>query len=259
VRIARIIDRLDGSATRRFMDDPDIRPMTMTPSACATMIDTPLRRAAAVLLCAAALLTHASPTLAIEEPAHTVVERDGRIELRDYAPTIVAETVVDGDLSSASNRGFRAIAAYIFGANRSVRAAGSEKIEMTAPVAVESASEKIAMTAPVSAERQGGDALSGEGTWTIRFTMPASYTLATLPRPNDASVTLREVPGGRYAVLVFSGFTGEDKVRANTAELLAWMGTKGFKPAGAPQLARYDPPWQLPFMRRNEIVVPVAR
>ena len=234
--------------------------MPMTPSAPCTMIDPSLRRAAAVLLCAATLFTHASPTLAIEEPAHTVVERDGRIELRDYAPTIVAETVVEGDLSSASNRGFRAIAAYIFGANRSVRAAGSEKIEMTAPVAVEPASEKIAMTAPVSAERQGSDALlSGEGRWTIRFTMPASYTLATLPRPDDASVVLREVPGGRHAVLVFSGFTGEDKVRANTAELLAWMGTKGLKAGGPPQLARYDPPWRLPFMRRNEIVVPVAR
>lgn len=218
-----------------------------------------LRRNAAVLLCSALIALPPGAAMAIEEPAHTVVERDGRIELRDYAPTIVAETVVEGDLSSASNRGFRAIAAYIFGANRSVRATGSEKIEMTAPVAVESASEKIAMTAPVSAQRQGGDALSGEGTWTIRFTMPASYTLATLPRPDDASVVLREVPGGRRAVLVFSGFTGEDKVRANTAELLAWMATKGFKPAGPPQLARYDPPWQLPFMRRNEIVVPVAR
>ena len=203
-----------------------------------------LRRPLAALLCAAALVLPTGAAMAIEEPAHTVVERDGRIELRDYAPTIVAETVVDGDLSGASNRGFRTIAAYIFGANRSVGASGSEK---------------IAMTAPVSAERQGSDALSGEGRWTIRFTMPASYTLATLPRPENAAVVLREVPGGRHAVLVFSGFTGEDKVRANTAELLAWMAGKGMKPAGPPQLARYDPPWQLPFMRRNEIVVPVAR
>ena len=218
-----------------------------------------LRRPLAALLCAAALVLPTGAAMAIEEPAHTVVERDGRIELRDYAPTIVAETVVDGDLSGASNRGFRTIAAYIFGANRSVGASGSEKIEMTAPVGIEPASEKIAMTAPVSAERQGSDALSGEGRWTIRFTMPASYTLATLPRPENAAVVLREVPGGRHAVLVFSGFTGEDKVRANTAELLAWMAGKGMKPAGPPQLARYDPPWQLPFMRRNEIVVPVAR
>lgn len=218
-----------------------------------------LRRSAALLLCSAALALPSGAAMAIEEPAFTVVERDGRIELREYAPSIVAETVVDGDLSSASNRGFRVIAAYIFGANRSVRADGAEKIEMTAPVAVEPASEKVAMTAPVTVEPQGSEALAGTGRWRIRFTMPASYTLATLPRPDDTAVTLREVPSGRRAVLVFSGFSGEGKVRDNTAELLAWMGSKGLKPAGPPQLARYDPPWQLPFMRRNEVMVPVGR
>jgi hypothetical protein len=145
------------------------------------------------------------------------------------------------------NKAFRPLFNYISGANRS-----KGKIAMTAPVAQQREGEKIAMTAPVGQRRV-------QESWAVSFMMPASYTLATLPRPNDASVTLREVPGGRHAVLVFSGFTGEDKVRANTAELLAWMGTKGFKPAGPPQLARYDPPWQLPFMRRNEIVVPVAR
>lgn len=200
--------------------------------------------------------------MAIEEPAYEVIDRAGRIELRQYAPYVIAETVVDGELDTASNKGFRLLAGYIFGNNVSVTGAdGPQKIEMTAPVVAEPASEKIAMTAPVTVEPQGGpevDALSKATRWRIQFSMPRQYTLATLPRPKDPAVTLREVPGRRHAVLTFSGFAGEAKVRAATEELLAWAASKGLKVVGTPQLARYDPPWRLPFWRRNEVMVEVA-
>ncbi len=224
-------------------------------------MDAARRTALRGALALAAMLT-GGPTMAIEEPAFTVVESAGRIEVRDYAPFIVAETEVEGDLSTASNRGFRAIAGYIFGANRSTRGAdGAERIAMTAPVTAEPASEKIAMTAPVTVEPQdagAADALAQARRWRIHFVMPRQYTMATLPRPLDPAVTLREVPGGRWAVLVFSGLAGESKVRDNTAELLAWVAARGLQPAGAPQLARYDPPWTLPFLRRNEVLVPLV-
>lgn len=211
--------------------------------------------------------------MAIEEPAYRVVETSGRIELREYAPFVVAETVVDGELSTASNRGFRAIAGYIFGGNRSVRG-DAEKIAMTAPVVVEplpdagapaparAPSERIAMTAPVTVEPQGVsgvDALATGARWRVHFVMPATYTLASLPRPDDPAVVLREVPAERRAVLKFSGFAGEAALRETTAELLAWVDGKGLVVLGAPQLARYDPPWTLPFLRRNEVTVKVAQ
>jgi hypothetical protein len=203
--------------------------------------------------------------MAIEEPAFETLEKIDNIEIRQYRPVIVAETFVDGDMGSASNKGFRLIADYIFGNNLSARASGgkaSEKIAMTAPVAVEPAprSEKISMTAPVSVEPQGdsvGGAMRGKR-WRVQFTMPGEYSMATLPKPVNPAVTLREVPGKRYAVLVFSGFAGEEKVQEKTDALLAWLKAKKRRAIGTPQLARYNPPWTLPFLRRNEILVEVA-
>ena len=217
-----------------------------------------LRTISAALLLAAATLISTESAMAVEEPAFDVLERDDRIELRAYAPLVVAETLVDGDLSTASSRGFRAIASYIFGANRSVRGAeGSEKIAMTAPVVVEPASQRIAMTAPVTVEPQGSAALTDANRWRVQFVMPKGSQLATLPRPDDPAVTLREVPGAQRAVLRFSGFAGEDKVSALTTELRAWIGARALTEVGAPQLARYDPPWTLPFLRRNEVMIEV--
>ena len=203
--------------------------------------------------------------MAIEEPAFETLEKVEQIEIRQYRPVIVAETFVDGDMSSASNSGFRLIADYIFGNNLSVRGsvgAPSEKIAMTAPVSIEPAasSEKIAMTAPVGIEPLGiseGGMMQGKR-WRVQFTMPGEYSMATLPKPRNPAVNLRAVPGKRYAVLVFSGFAGEDKVQQKTDELLAWLKAKGVKAIAAPQLARYDPPWTLPFLRRNEILLEVA-
>ena len=203
--------------------------------------------------------------MAIEEPAFERLEKVENIEIRQYRPVIVAETFVDGDMGSASNDGFRLIADYIFGNNLSMRGAGgkpSEKIAMTAPVSVEpiARSEKIAMTAPVNVEPQG-DSVGGvmhSKRWRVQFSMPGEYSMATLPKPLNPAVTLREVPGKRYAVLVFSGFAGEEKVQQKTDELLVWLKGKDRRAIATPQLARYNPPWTLPFLRRNEILVEVA-
>lgn len=97
--------------------------------------------------------------------------------------------------------------------------------------------------------------MSESGRWRVHFVMPAAYTMATLPRPNDPSVSLREVPGKQVAVLRFSGFAGTQKVQREAAVLLQWMRAQGLKPTGPAQLARYDPPWTLPFMRRNEVMI----
>lgn len=186
--------------------------------------------------------------MAIEEPKYTVKAKSGVFELRTYTPMIVAETLVSGSLDKASNAGFRMIADYIFGNNTS-HAGGKEKISMTAPVTMEPKSEKISMTAPVSIEQK-------DGQWRVHFVMPGEYTLDTLPKPNNPAVNLREVPASNYAVIRFSGFTGEDKIAKKTAELFAWLDSKGITPIGKPRLARYNPPWTLPFFRRNEIMVP---
>jgi hypothetical protein len=197
----------------------------------------------------------ASTALAIEEPKYIVLEKSEPFELRSYAPRIVAEVKVEGDLDAASSQGFRLIAAYIFGKNQV-----SEKMAMTAPVGIESSdqnkSAKIAMTVPVAIE--GGKSFEdASNQWTVSFVMPSEYTLATLPKPLNSEVKIRVVPAEKRAVITFSGFNSAEKAQAKTQLLQDWIKTKNLKTTGDPQFARYNPPWSLPFMRRNEILIQV--
>jgi len=189
--------------------------------------------------------------MATEEPKFEIITKDGDFELRQYAPMVVAETLVSGSQDEASSRGFRVIAGYIFGDNKRA-GAGAEKIAMTAPVLLEkqSAAQKIDMTAPVTMDKVGDR-------WRVHFVMPSQYKMADLPTPNNSAVTLREIPASKYAAIRFSGFAGEEKVAAKTKELTEWVIARGNAAINAPQLARYDPPWMLPFMRRNEVLVEV--
>lgn len=186
--------------------------------------------------------------MAIEEPAFELLEQAGAFQLRFYAPRIVAETMVDGTLAQASSAGFRRIARYLFGDNRGEAAAPPlAKAGTTAP-ALDGDRQKIAMTAPVAIERLGGR-------WRMQFVMPRRYTLATLPRPRHPGVTLRERQAQHTAVLVFTGFARSHTVDAHTRMLFDWLAQRGLEPVAAPQLARYNPPWTLPFLRRNEILI----
>ena len=195
------------------------------------------------------LASAAEVAMATEEPKHRVLEKRDGFEVRLYEPQVVAETIVEGEFGSGGNEGFRRIAGYIFGGND-----GGRKIAMTAPVAQARPGTrdgmKMAMTAPVAQEK------TGEG-WTVAFTMPSGQTMATLPRPNDARVTLREVPARRVAAATFSGTWGAGRFDTVARELLGKLASAGFAPAGPPVYARYDPPWTLWFLRKNEVLVPL--
>ena len=184
--------------------------------------------------------------MAVEEPAFRSILHDGVFEVRDYPALVVAEVTVSGDQKEAASRGFRLLAGYIFGGNKS-----RQSIAMTAPVAQAPTSEKIAMTAPVTQIQSAGE-------WVVRFTMPSAYSMATLPEPNDPKVHLRVLPPTRFAVLQFSGLARKDDVAAKTAELEKLAGTHHLRATGPASLAQYDPPWTLWFMRRNEVMLPVA-
>jgi hypothetical protein len=209
----------------------------------------------------AALLLITGPAMAIEEPTFEVVRKEGAMEIRKYAPFIVAQTWVQGDMDEASSRGFRLIADYIFGNNVAVGERTAAKIAMTAPVtmAPEAASQKIAMTAPVTMAPQAAASAPGAAQrWRVHFVMPRQYTLASLPKPNNPEVQLEEVPTKWFAVLRYSGLNTNARVQQRNEEALAWVQAQKLTPLGAPQLARYDPPWTLPPFRRNEILVEIA-
>ena len=180
-----------------------------------------------------------------EEASYEVVRTDGSFEIRDYARIVVAETRVDGERSDTENRAFFRLFDFIQGEN-----AASQKIEMTAPVFQESTGEKIAMTAPVL---QSKDA---EG-WTMSFVLPAGFTLENAPQPTNENVVLREVAETRFASIRFSGLRSASTVEEKTASLRAWIAEQGLTEVSPARIAAYDPPFTLPFLRRNEVLIEV--
>lgn len=192
------------------------------------------------------LLTGATTAMATEEAPYTVLKSDDIFELREYPPQILAEIIVDGDLEEAGNKAFRPLFRYISGDNRS-----RSTIAMTAPVSQEQQGEKISMTAPVSQQ-------AAEGKWAVSFMMPASYTMETLPVPDDPKITLRQVPARRVAAVRYSGFWSEEKYLLNKEKLEAWIQKNRFTVGGEPVWARYNPPFTLWFLRRNEILIPIT-
>jgi hypothetical protein len=177
----------------------------------------------------------------VKEPTYSLQQRDGDFEVRTYGPRVVAETVVQGQWGESGNEGFRRLAGYIFG-----KSTTRAKIAMTAPVGQREETRKIAMTAPVG-QRAGGDG------WVVSFTMPEGETLDSLPQPIDSSVVLRELPATRFAVVRFSGRWSDKKMLERTEALRAWAKSRGLLVVGEPEVNRYDPPWTLWFLRRNEV------
>jgi hypothetical protein len=199
------------------------------------------------LLLALGVFFSGGNAMATEEPAHTVSIKEESFEVRDYPALIAAEVTVSGTRSDAVSSGFKLLAGYIFGGN-----GRQQRIAMTAPVLQEnSTGVAIPMTAPVTQTAQGNQ-------WTIRFMMPAAYTLESLPAPDNPQVRLRMLPASRVAVVTFSGLAGEDSIVQKTAELDAFVARRQLSATGPATLARYDPPWTPWFMRRNELMLPLA-
>ena len=184
--------------------------------------------------------------MAIEEPKYSVSSHEGAIEIRVYQAAVAAEVTVAGGQKEAAGKGFRLLTGYIFGGNTR-----HQSIAMTAPVAQKPISEKIAMTAPVTQT-------AADGAWVVRFTMPSSYSLATLPEPKDPRVKLRQIAPARFAVIRFSGLANPDSVAANTAQLVTFIKTHQLHSIGPASLAQYNPPWTLWFLRRNEVMIELA-
>ena len=165
---------------------------------------------------------------AIEEPAYSVEKawEAEQIEIRRYAPRVMAVTTMQGN----EDDGFRVLAGYIFGGNAT--------------------EQKIAMTAPVQQSMSGNAEMA--------FMMPAEYSLEDLPEPDDERVGFEVAPAYTAAVIRFSGWASADKADEHWQRLRQFLIAEEIDIAGEPTLNQYNPPWTLPFLRRNEIIVPVA-
>jgi hypothetical protein len=184
-------------------------------------------------------------SVGIEKAKYKIIERTGKFEIRQYQAQIVAETIVDSGFDDAGNVAFGRLYNYISGNNRS-----KESIAMTAPVSQKADSEKISMTAPVNQQKSGGK-------WSVSFLMPSKYTMETIPEPLDSNVTLREVPPRKIAAVRYSGTWSRKRYEQKKSNLEQFIADKGLKIIGEAIFARYDPPFQLWFLRRNEVLIPI--
>lgn len=186
--------------------------------------------------------------MATEEPEFTLISQENAIEVREYKPKIIARVEVEGDFDDASSKGFKLLADYIFGNN--LLNGESQKISMTAPVEMTPLAEDIVMTSAI---------MKGEANhkWQVNFVMPKEYTLDTLPRPNNEQVKIIEIPKEKYAVIVFSGLVRDSSYTEKAQLLNDFIMTNNMTQLEAIKIARYNPPWTLPFFRRNELMVKI--
>ena len=183
-----------------------------------------------------------------EQQEYRVLKSRGVVELREYAPCVVADVVTSGSAEQAGSAAFRPLFEYISGANR-----GAEPLEMTAPVIQQPTSERLAMTAPVIQEASGADE------WIVSFVLPGGRSVSEYPIPTNSRVSLRAVPGETAAAIRWSGRWTPSNIARRSEELRRVMAEAGWQESGEPRWARFDPPWKPPFARRNEIVIPVRR
>ena len=180
----------------------------------------------------------------VEKPDYKVIQSEQNIEIRQYEPMIIAEVEVDGKREDAIGDGFRLLADYIFG-NNTVQ----QVISMTAPVQ-QKENQKIAMTAPVQQQSTGKS-------WRMSFVMPSKYSMDSLPVPNNNRVRLKEILTKKFVVIEFSGTNSNENVTEHENQLMNYIEANQIKINGSPIYAFYNPPWSLPFLRRNEVMIEI--
>lgn len=206
---------------------------------------------ACVALFAALLLTGCSVfgKSTVEIAPYEVVEKDGPIEVRHYDELLLVTTPMPGGMGGDRGAAFGRLFDYISGSN-----VASSKISMTAPVFMQEPGEgeEVAMTAPVLMDDSGPRP-------SMSFVLPSSYTLDSAPRPTDPKVHLRRIADYEVAAIRFAWLLSEGNVRKHRETLQEWIAARGYRPAGPPLAAGYNPPWTLPMFRRNEVLIPIER
>ncbi|XP_011627294.1 heme-binding-like protein At3g10130, chloroplastic isoform X4 [Amborella trichopoda] len=193
----------------------------------------------------------------LETVSYKVLSRHEQYEIREVEPYFVAETTMPGKKGfdfTGSSRAFNVLAEYLFGKNTT-----REAMEMTTPVyvkKVQSDGEKMEMTTPVITKQSGE-----QGEWQMSFVMPSKYG-SNLPLPKDPSVRIKHVPGRTFAITAFSGFVTDEEVNCREIKLRNSLKKDPqfqIKQNTSVEVAQFNPPFTLPFMRRNEISLEVEK
>jgi hypothetical protein len=180
-----------------------------------------------------------------KEPNYQVLNDYGSIQIRHYPALTVAQTEVNADYKNGSREGFQTLASYIFGNNQK-----HQKLSMTAPVIQQQEAVTLPMTAPVIQEKSGS-------VWIMAFVLPEGYSVSSAPVPLDSAVIIKDTPDKKVAVIQYSGSLSEQGIEEKSKELESWLVENGYHVLSPARSAAYDPPWTLPFLRRNEVHIDI--
>lgn len=179
------------------------------------------------------------------EAGYEVLKDYGHIQIRQYQAMVVAETEVTAGYQEGSGQAFNRLFRYISGDNKK-----QQKIAMTTPVIQAPQAEEIAMTALVIQQKSGS-------VWLMSFVLPHEYSFSSAPEPLDSRVMIKQIADKKVAVLRYSGSLSEQGIEEKSRELADWLINQGYKAISSSRSAAYDPPWTLPFLRRNEVHIDI--
>ena len=166
-----------------------------------------------------------------KEPSYNLLSKKKNIEIRQYSEYIVAKTTVSlNNGKELENNMFRTLASYIFGRNQN--------------------SQNIPMTAPVTTFKDNDN-------YNMLFYMLNSNDIKDLPSPSGQNITFEKFNLDKCAVISFSWFVNDRKIIKYKNKLQNFLDDNGYKAISPFMINRYDSPWKLPFMRRNEVLVKI--
>ena len=166
----------------------------------------------------------------VEQPKYQVISSQENIEIRKYDSMVIAEVEIQAERKEAIKDGFKILADYIFGNNKS-----KENISMTAPVRQQKVQEN----------------------WQISFIMPSEYNIKTLPKPANKNINIKTVADKKYIVINFSGRNSDQNIKLHEKKIKKYIAENEIQVLSTPIYAFYNPPWTLPFLRHNEIMMEI--
>lgn len=173
----------------------------------------------------------------IQTPDYTVLKLTDNYEIRKYSSYSVCSTELSTDpdqsmmspLSTGS--GFNKLADYIFGNNN--KDSTSETLSMTTPVIIASGS--------------------------MEFVLPSGMSSINAPLPATPDISVKDILAEIIAVKEFPGIATDGEVMRQRAFLEDALLADGITFDNLSfRVLQYNPPYTLPWLRRNEVTLRVS-
>ena len=165
-----------------------------------------------------------------ETQPYQVIKKEKKFEIRLYPSATMATVSMDAkSYKELSSKGFRKLAAFIFGGNQSKK--------------------NIAMTTPVYMDINNSQS-------SMSFVMPSEFSKDNLPKPDNADIKIETTAKEYVAAIQFGGYASDDEIKKFATELETRLKANNIEYFGNFRFLGYNAPYQF-LDRKNEIIVSV--